>query len=66
MEVIFVSAGMKVVFLKTLEDLMDMFTVLFHVVQIDEDVIQVDKDAYIKHVRVDVIHEALKICLCIG
>ena len=43
-----------------------MFAVLFHVVQVDEDVIQIDKDAYIKHVREDVIHEALKSYQCIS
>ena len=43
-----------------------MFTVLFHVVGVDEDVIQVDKDAYIEHVGEDVIHEVLKSCWCIS
>ena len=55
MEVSFtIGMGVKVPFLKALEDLVDMFTVLFHVVRVDED-------AYIKHVREDVIHEALKL-----
>ena len=48
------------------EDLADMFTVLFHVVQVDEDVIQLDEDTYIEHVREDVIHEVLKSCQCIS
>ena len=43
-----------------------MLTVLFHVVGIDEDVIQVDKDAYIEHVGEDVIYEALKGYWCIS
>ena len=59
MEVTFIGVGVKVVFSKVLADLTDMFMVLFHVVQVDEDVIQVDKDAYIKHVREDVIHEVV-------
>ena len=41
MELAFVSSGKKVVFLETLEDLSDMFLVLFHVVGVNEDVIQV-------------------------
>ena len=41
MELAFVSSGKKVVFSETLEDLSDMFLVLFYVVGVDEDVIQV-------------------------
>ena len=32
----------------------------------DENVIQIYEDAYVKHVRKDVIHEALKSCRCIS
>ena len=59
MEVAFVSAGLKVIFAEMLEDLVDMFMVLFHVVQVDED-------AYIKHIGEDVIHEVLEGCQCIS
>ena len=59
MKVIFISMGVQVIFAKALEDLMDMLAVLFHVVEVDED-------TYIEHVRVDVIHEALKSCQCIS
>ena len=65
MEVTFIGVGVKVVFSKVLADLTDMFMVLFHVVQVDEDIIQVDEDIYIKHVREDVVHEALEGCWCI-
>ena len=65
MEVTFIGTGVKVVFLETLEDLVDMFVVLLFV-QVDEDVIQVDKEAYIKHVGEVVIYEALKGCWCIS
>ena len=59
MEVAFISASVKVIFSKASEDLADMFAVLFHIVRVDED-------TYIKHVREDVVHEALKSCQCIG
>ena len=45
---------------------MDMLMVLFHVVRVDEDIIQIDEDAYIEHVGEDVIHEVLKSCQCIS
>ena len=66
MEVTFISTGVQVIFVKALEDLTDMFMVLFHVVRVDEDVIQVDEDTYIENVREDVIHEVLKSCWCIS
>ena len=66
MEVTFIGTSVEVIFLEALEDFADMFSVLFHVVRVDEDVIQVYKNAYIKHVREDVIHEALEGCWCIS
>ena len=59
MEVAFVGVGVQVVFLKVSENLTDMFVVLFHVAQVDED-------GYVKHVREYVIHEVLKSCWCIS
>ena len=55
-----IGAGVQVIFMKASEDLMDMFAVLFHVVRVDEDIIQVDEDTYIEHVGEDVVHEVLK------
>ena len=52
MEVAFICMGIQVIFAKALEDLTDMFVVLFHVVRVDED-------AYIEHVGEDVIYEAV-------
>ena len=66
MEVAFIGMGVEVIFLKALEDFMTMFAVLFHVILVEEDVSQVDKDAYIEYVGEDVIHEALKTCWCIS
>ena len=37
-----------------------MFPMLFGVVGVDENVVQVDKNANVKEVREDVIHEALE------
>ena len=41
MELAFVGSGEKVVFLETSEDFSDVFSVLFHVVGVNEDVVQV-------------------------
>ena len=43
-----------------------MLVMLFHVVRIDEDIIQIDEDTYIEHIGEDVIHEGLKSCQCIS
>ena len=59
MEVAFIGTGIQVIFVKALEDLTDMFVVLFHVIQVDED-------AYNKYVGEDIIHEVLKSCQCIS
>ena len=45
---------------------MDMLTVLSNVVGVDQDVIQIDEDAYIEHVGEDVVYEVLKSCQCIS
>ena len=66
MELAFVDSGEKVVFSETLEDLSDMFSVLFHVVGVNEDVVQVYYGTYIKHVGENVVHEALEGCQCIS
>ena len=66
MELAFVSSGKKVVFLETSEDLSDMFSVLFYVVRVDENVVQAYQDAYIEHVGENVVHEVLEGCQCIS
>ena len=65
MEVIFIGAGIQVIFSERSEDLVDIFTA-FHVVQVDDNVLQINKDTYIEHVGEDVVHEALKSCQCIS
>ena len=66
MQVAFIGASVQVIFVKALKDLTDMLMVLFHVVQVDEDAIQVDEDTYVKHVGEDVVHEVLKSHWCIS
>ena len=41
MKLAIVGSGEQVVFLEALEDFSDMFSVLFHVVGVNEDVVQV-------------------------
>ena len=41
MKLAFVGSGEQVVFLEMSEDFLDMFLVLFHVVGVNEDVVQV-------------------------
>ena len=49
-------------FLKPLENFLNMCLVLQHVVGIDQDIVKVNNYADIKHVREDVIDKMLKRC----
>ena len=60
MEIAFVSSGVKTIFSETSEYLPDMFTMEFRIVGVDEDIIQVDNNTDIEHVREDIVHESLK------
>jgi len=44
----------------------DMGFVLWDVVRVDEDVVQVDDDNDVDHICEDVVHESLKSCWCIS
>jgi hypothetical protein len=48
------------------EDFSDLGPVLFFVIRVDEDVIQIYKDADIEQVRKNVIHKSLKCSRSIG
>ena len=63
MEVAFISTGIQVISAKVPEDLTDMLVVLFHVVGVDEDVIQVDENTYIEHVGEGVIHSVRRLLM---
>jgi hypothetical protein len=52
--------------LESEEDFSDLSPVLFFVIGVNEDVIQVYKDADVKQVREDVIHKSLKCSRSIG
>ena len=60
MEGAFVGSSIETIFAETSEYFADMFSVKFFVVGIDEDVVEVNDYADIKHVGEDVVHESLK------
>src|SRR6266850_5428867 len=58
--------GKKSVSTESSEYFLNMSFVLRNVVRIDEDVIQIDDDYDVNHIREDVIHKSLKSCWCIS
>src|SRR5882672_723591 len=66
MELAFVCTGKKSISAELSEYFLNMSFVLGNVVGIDEDVIQVDDDYDVDHIREDVIHKSLKSCWCIS
>jgi hypothetical protein len=52
--------------LESSEDFSDLSPVLFFIIGVNEDVVQVYKDADVKQVREDVIHKSLKCNRSIG
>jgi hypothetical protein len=66
MEIAFVSSGIETIFSKTPEYLPDMFVMEFRIVGVDEDIIQVDNNTDIEHVREDIVHKSLKSGRSIG
>ncbi|KXN87128.1 hypothetical protein AN958_09171 [Leucoagaricus sp. SymC.cos] len=53
-------------FSEPLENLANMFAVFSGVVRVDEDVVQIDRNADIKEVAEDVIHEMLESGRCVS
>ena len=66
MEIAFVSSGIETIFSETSEYLPDMFAMEFWIVGVDEDIIQVDNNTDIEHVREDIVHKSLKSGQSIG
>ena len=66
MEIAFVSSGIETIFSEMPEYLLDMFTMEFQIVGVDEDIIQVDNNSDIKHVGEDIVHKSLKSGRSIG
>ena len=60
MKFTFLSFSVKAVFTESGKDLADVLLVLSWIVGIDEDVVQIDNNAYIKQIAEHIIHEALK------
>jgi hypothetical protein len=52
--------------LESLEDFLDLGPVLFFVIGVNEDVVQVYKDADVEQVHEDIIHKSLKCSRSIG
>jgi hypothetical protein len=66
MEIAFVSSGIETIFSETSEYFLDTFTMEFQIVRVDEDIIQVDNNTDIEHVREDIVHKSLKSGWSIG
>ena len=66
MELAFVCMGKKSVSAESAKHFSNVVFVLGNIVGIDEDVIQVNDDNDVDHVREDVVHESLEGCECIS
>ena len=60
MKFTFLSFSIKAMFAESGKDLVDVLLVLGWIVGIDEDVIQIDNNVYIKQIAEHIVHEALK------
>jgi hypothetical protein len=60
MKLAFIRTSMKLVKAKPTKDFTDLLPVLRRVVRVNQNVVKVDNDTDIDHVRENVIHEALK------
>src|SRR5882672_4899977 len=65
-ELTFVCMGKISISMESSEYFPNMSFVLRNVVRVDKDVIQVDDDYDVNHIRKDVIHESLESCWCIS
>src|SRR5467141_3076636 len=65
-ELAFVCTGKKSVSMELSEYFPNMSFVLGNVVGIDENVVQINDDYNVNHIREDVVHESLKSCWCIS
>src|SRR5882672_1884492 len=66
MELTFVCTGKKSISAESAKYFSDVSLVFGNVVRVDEDVIQIDDDNDINHVREDVIHKPLESCRSIS
>jgi hypothetical protein len=56
----FIGFGIQLMFLKMSQYFLDMFPIFDWVIGVDEYIVEVHNDAYIKHISEDVIHKMLK------
>ena len=66
MEETLIGAGVEMMLLEALENFLDMASVFFFGVRVDEYVIEVHQYTNIEQVTEDVIHEALESGRCVG
>ena len=62
MKFAFICTGEKAVSAKSPQHFLDMAFMLCEVVRIDQDVVQIDNDIDVYHIRENVVHESLKSC----
>ena len=66
MEETFIGAGVEVMLSEASENFLDMASVFFLRVRVDENVVEVHQYTNIEQVAKDVIHEALESGRCVG
>ena len=60
MPVAFICFGVETVFPQASEQFADVFLMLFEIIGIDEDVIEIDHNAFVKQISKDVVHKPLE------
>ena len=65
-EMTLVRMGIETMFVETTEDLADMLYVFHRVIGVDDDVVKIDGNIYIKEITEDDIHESLESGRSIG
>ena len=60
MERTLVGMGVKSVLSESSEHLLDMFPVVVKIIRVDQNVVQINENAYIQEIRENVIHKMLK------
>ena len=56
----FICTGIKSVISESSEYFADMFPMVDEIVGVDQNVVQIDENAYVQEIREDVVHETLK------
>jgi hypothetical protein len=56
----FLRRSVEAIFAKPREDFANMLLMSEHVLRVDEDVVEIDNNAYIEHIGEYIVHESLK------